>query len=322
MISVALYSRALSIGLAAAFLVGCGGHTSGMGVLPTTGSMTNAQDKRHVRSWIEPGMSDKDLVYAEGSGCGGVCILSYPDGSVVGHIADSSVSGGACSDSSGNVFITSNAEVEEFAHGGTAPIATFSLPGTQASACGVDPTSGNLAVVFDGNGANVAVFKNSSGTPTVYESYSLPFYCGYDNSGNLFVSVLNGENSALAELPRGANAFISLSIAGDLGAEGQVQWDGSFLTYEGRDSRHIKISRLQVSGSTASIVGVTQIRRPVNANQTWISGNRVIVAYSTKTSQINKIGLWRYPKSGKVVSKLGTFGNPLDRITGVTLSKQ
>jgi hypothetical protein len=311
--------RALGIGLALVFLTGCGeAQMAGPGALPLSSTMT-AQGKGPSRMLQEA--KSEDLIYAEGDGCGGVCILSYPDGKMVGNISDSDVTGGDCSDSDGNVFVTSNTQVLEFAHGGSSPIATLSLPGTQAQACGVDSTTGNLAVVFSGSGANVAIFKNASGTPALYESYATPFYCGYDKSGNLFVSVLNNHSPGLAELAKGSSTVTVLSVAGDLGAEGQVQWDGSYLTYEGRDSRHVKVSRLQISGSTAVVAGVTQIRRPVNANQTWITSNRVIVSYSTKASQINRIGLWKYPKSGKAVTKFGTFGTALERITGVTLSK-
>jgi hypothetical protein len=105
------------------------------------------------------------------------------------------------------VFVADDTQVLEFAHGGTKPIATLSLPGTQAAGCGIDQKTGNLAVVFDGSGANVAIFPAATGMPTLYETHILPYYCGYDNEGNLFVSGLDGSNGALAELPSGGQVL-------------------------------------------------------------------------------------------------------------------
>jgi hypothetical protein len=44
------------------------------------------------------------LVYVSG-GCGGVCVLSYPDGKLVSSISLSGIRKGACSDNTGNVFV-------------------------------------------------------------------------------------------------------------------------------------------------------------------------------------------------------------------------
>jgi hypothetical protein len=66
--------------------------------------------------------------------------------------------GGDCSNRTGDVFVPNNTEVFEYAHGGTSPIATLSLPGNSGAACSIDPSTGNLAVVFSGSDADVAIF--------------------------------------------------------------------------------------------------------------------------------------------------------------------
>jgi hypothetical protein len=292
---------------------GCGGAGTTSAVPP--GSMTQSQAHH-------PSSSGGDLVYATG-GCGGVCVVSYPAGKLVDSISVSGEVGGDCSDSAGNVFVTNKTQVFEYEHGGASPIATLSVPGDDAAACSIDPGTGNLAVVFSGSGANIAVFPDATGTPTTYESHIVSYYCGYDNAGNLFVSGLNGQQTGLSELPAGESDFSVLSISGTFDGGGQVQWDGSYITVEGRAiPGHIKISRLQISGSTATVVGETKFKgRLANVFQSWIYGNRVFIPYSSGGQKVNKISVWAYPKGGKPVINFGQFGQTKwARFAGVTLS--
>lgn len=314
MISVALYSRALSIGLAAALLVGCGGSQIGSLASTPEGIVRTRIHDMHRET-------GQDLVYATG-GCGGVCVLSYPDGKLKGSISLTYPVGGDCSDSAGNVFVTNNGQVLEYAHGGTTPIATLSLPGLNAGACGVDPKTGNLAVTCCGGGiGNVAIFPNATGAPTLYQASNGASYLGYDTDGNLFVSGYTSDQNALAELPYGTSSFIPIAINGKPGGPGQVQWDGRFITIENQRN-DITIARLRVSGSTASVVGKTRLKSPKWATQSWIVGNRVVTPYSSRGGVTNKIGIWRYPQSGKVLVKFGDFGQTHStRILGVTVSR-
>jgi hypothetical protein len=307
----------LALALLPAFLSDCGGASQ------TTPTLMQQSIKSHLAtSHTVRGAKSEDLVYATG-GCGGVCIVTYPDGKLAGSISLTYPVGGDCSDSSGNVFVTNNTQVLEYAHGGTTPIATLSLPGVDAAACGVDAKTGNLAVIFGGGSAgNIAIFPGATGSPTLYTAGIAPYYCGYDNGGNLFVSGLSYQKSALVELPSGSSAFMTLTIIGDVGAPGQIQWDGKYVTYEGRDATHIKISRLSVSGLTATVTGQTHLKGARFAHQSWIAGRRVIVPHSTHGFDTNKISLWRYPKSGKPVVKFGNFGQSKQtQFFGVTLSK-
>jgi hypothetical protein len=317
-----LSRNALAIGAAAAFLAGCGGRsqppigTQGAG--PQTSAIATAN--AHAKSRMLPGSASEDLIYATGE-CGGICVLTYPDGQLVAQVTVLGAIGADCSDKQGDVWVPNGNQVLEFRHGDTAPTATLSLPGTNARACSVDPSTGNLAVVFSGTGATVAVFSGATGTAMLYNSHMSTQGCGYNNAGNLFASGTNGQVNSIAQLPKNGNDFAFLTVKDKLGNPGRIQWDGSYITYEGTTKDNIKISRLHISGNKASVVGKTSIAGTKQAYQSWIYGDRVIVPYSTKGTQVTKIGIWAYPKSGKAVVKFGNFGQTIfTRFLGVALS--
>ena len=63
---------------------------------------------------------------------------------------------GECVDEKGDVFILNfdGESIVEYAHGGTAPIATLNDPGEKPSGCSVNPATGDLAVTnFSGTGS-------------------------------------------------------------------------------------------------------------------------------------------------------------------------
>jgi hypothetical protein len=167
-----------------------------------------------------------------------------------------------------------------------------------------------------------AIFPDATGTPTTYESHIVSYYCGYDNAGNLFVSGLNGHLAGLSELPVGESTFSVLSINGSFDGFGQVQWDGKYVTVEGRNTGDIKVSRLQISGSTATVVGETRFKgRLRNAFQSWIYGNGILIPYSSRGREVNKISAFVYPKGGKPVTNFGQLGQTKwARFAGVTVS--
>lgn len=312
MISVVLYCRGLSIGLVAAFLAGCdGAPVVGSGSLPMSAT---AATQAH------PKAKSGDLIYGVG-GCGGTCVISYPGGKLVGSLSGGGT--GACSDAAGHVFITNNTIVTEYAHGGRKPINTLSLPGGSAGGCSVDPTTQNLAVVFAGQAGDVAVFANEQGSPSLYQSMLDARYCGYDNSGNLFVDGYNGGSPALSELAQSGSAFTILSINGSLGSPpSQVQWDGRYVSYESTARRHVEIQRLSISGSTATVVHAVHLPRITDAaNQSWIYAGVIVVPFGAAggNKTADKIGVWSYPRAGKPLYKyLGFPDSP--NFLAVTLS--
>ncbi len=248
---------------------------------------------------------NEDLVYAVG-GCGGTCVLSYPKGKLVGELTG--VDGLAdCSDSKGNVFISEQTTVVEFAHGGKTPIATYNVAYSPPSGCSVDPESGSLAVVNQGA---VAVFPAGSTTPTSYNTLLNAQYCGYDNAGNLFVNGFDGEAFGLSELPRGASSFEKLTLDQSVGQPGQVQWDGQYLSYETQQKGQPMISQLTVSGSSVSVVGRTQLGKVRDGlTLSWIYQGSIVAPYSVRGSHSTNIGTWQYPKGGPPTKRIKTFGD-------------
>jgi hypothetical protein len=304
---------------AAAMLAGCGGSQPPIGA---TGAMpqtsTTAPHADRGKSWMLPGTSSGDLIYATG-GCGGSCVISYPDLKLVATIS----TGGAavCSDGQGNVFISRDDKVIKYAHGATEPIATLSVPGSFADGCSVDPLTNDLAVVYSGS---VAIFQNEQGTPTSYVTHVEGYYCGYDDNGNLFVNGLNSGSAALSELPKGGSNFSVLTIDKSVGAPGQVQWDGKYVTYESVLPEPGKIFQLAISGSIATVVGTTKLGSvPHRIFQSWIYNGTVLVPFNIRGTRPNVVGLWDYPRGGKVAHTIRKFDSYKKRtisFQGVTVS--
>ena len=307
---------ALTIGATIAILTGCAGSQQPLrsaDVMPLSPAAA-----RHKTS-------SSDLLYASG-GCGGTCVFSYPDGALVGTLdKPRSEISGDCSDAAGDVFITDNDAVLEYAHGGSAPIATLRLPGTDGEGCSIDPTTGNLAVVFRGSGVDVAIFPGATGTPTLYGSQVDSRYCGYDGSGNLSVNgyAAGGGHPGFSELPKGGSAFSVLSISDSVGVPGQVQWDGKYITYQSQGHNDSILSQLKISGSRVTIVrtihfdGIKSVARP-----SWIHGSKIFVPYSDHQDRAKLLAVWNYPRAGKMTKKIKDFGDyekTLD-FQGVTLS--
>jgi hypothetical protein len=304
----------------AAFLSGCA--SSEVALNTGSGRTPASRQREHGRSWMLREAKDEGLIYAVG-GCGGTCILSYPGGKLVGSLDVGYYSpSAACSDADGNVFIAGDNSVVEYAHGGAEPIATLSLPGSLALGCAVDPKTGNLAVVFRGSGADVAVFSDAKGTPALYNSQLDSLYCGYDASGNLFVDGYNGQLAGFSELPIGSTEFTKLSISYDTPLPpGQVQWDGKYITYESTEKRQVAVTRLSVSGSYVTAVGTTHFDIQGWAYQSWISGNKIFIPYSMHGARANRIAVWNYPSGGSPAEKFAHFGDSKTMfLNGVTLS--
>jgi hypothetical protein len=312
---------ALSSCVAAAMLAGCGGSQPPIGApgaMPQSRAITKHADRSG--SWMLPEAKGQDLIYAV-SGCGGTCVLSASGHGVVGNLNEYGEA--ACSDKAGNVFIVQNGDILEYAHGGTTPIADLSLPGDIQGGCSVDPTTNNLAVISAGTSidTDVAVFPNEGGTPTLYTSHIESLFCGYDANGNLFVDGYGDEQYALTMLSKGSSSFSPLSMPQSMGQPGQLQWDGTYMTYEAR-FRPIQVSRFTVSGSTVDVVGVTKFPRVRKfAVLSWIHGGRIFVPYPSHGIEAKQLGEWKYPQGGEQIRRLdfGSYKDLLD-LQAVTYS--
>jgi hypothetical protein len=294
--------HALSIGAVATLLAGCGGSQ------PPIGAGEVPKANRAQVAGISNDASSGDLLYVSEYAQGVVGAFTYPGGRLVQTL---NVSGpwGLCSDSNGDVFIPAlgSNEVLEYRHGGKAPVATLQTSG-EAEACSVDPTTGNLAVLwFDTSGEAVSIFPNASGSPTSYWAPrgSVFWYCGYDDSGNLFIDGQSqSQPGAMWELPTGSTGFLTVDFTNTHFEGGtQVQWDGQYVTVEAAHT----ISRLTFStqGVTqpghinGTVVGVTTFENCLSyVYQSWIQGSELIVPCESIAHKYGVHG-YGYPQGGK-----------------------
>ncbi|HLY03847.1 MAG TPA: hypothetical protein VKR56_15280 [Candidatus Cybelea sp.] len=275
-----------------------------------------------ARSWIRRGSSSGDLLYASDNG-GVIWVFSYPQGILVGEVQLNETGyGSLCSDSEGDIFVPEDSpqpEILEYAHGATQPIATLSDPDAEPYGCAVDPTTGNLAVTSlegpSGQTGSVAIYKGAGGNPETYSAPDFTYYtfCGYDDSGNLFID--GSRTNLIAELSFNSSTFADIWLNRHA-ASGQVQWDGKYITLAdiGRES----IYRITVSGSEGKIVGHTSVKGATLRHpwQSWIEGGSVI---RPQGKLGNQIGFWKYPAGGKAYQVVKVPNKRAD-ISSVTIS--
>jgi hypothetical protein len=147
-------------------------------------------------------------------------------------------------------------------------------------------------------------------------------FCGYDDNGDLFIDGIGSPE--LAELPKGASSFTNLSLDQYINYPGQIQWDGTYITEQDQGSPEAPIYRLEVSGSAATIAGVTKftgISGYVDDSQSWIQGNRVVVPFEfSKRNGRYAVGFWKYPGGGKRTTTIAHGFTKRSPVTGVTVS--
>ncbi|HEX3368019.1 MAG TPA: hypothetical protein VHS56_00455, partial [Candidatus Cybelea sp.] len=119
-----------SYGLFAALvlLAGCGGAPETALAPLSSPSASSA----HHRSWMSPLASRKSkLLYVSAFNGSDVTVYDYPSMEPMGTLTGFSSPSGQCVDAKGDVYIANYASglVDEYAHGGTKPIRTFTTSG-------------------------------------------------------------------------------------------------------------------------------------------------------------------------------------------------
>jgi len=218
--------------------------------------------------------------------------------------------------------------VYEYAHGGGAPVAELGLLYDWPNGCSINPKTGALAVVAGPNheGAAVAVYRHSKRGWGFASGYSIPSmassdFCGYDDKGNLFVDgETNSGAFALAELPKGGKAFITISVTQSPNAPGQVQWDGKHLAVGDTGVSPSIVYQFDISGSGANKVGTTTLKNSTKVEQFWIQGGRVVapdVNASCGQSEQGCIFVYNYPAGGaptKTIELTAAFGSTVSLV--------
>jgi hypothetical protein len=265
-------------------------------------------------SWMLPEAKSEDLLYVTAPQFSHpkVYVYSYPGGRPVGVLNfGKALPERECSDKNGNVFITNRINsgypgiVSEYAHGGTQQINTFSYKNYASYDCASDPTTGNLAVLFNlaSSDGVIAVYSHAKSGPTVYQTQMVPLYCGYDNAGNLFVDGTpsgDGSGFEFAELPKNGSQVEAILLNESFEAPGPVQWDGQYITV-GNEPTEI-IYRFVISGSQGTSVGETYLSPEPNVENWWIHGGTVIGAWADREGPA--VYYWTYPAGGSPIKTI------------------
>jgi hypothetical protein len=196
---------------------------------------------------------------------------------------------------------------------------SLSLNYTFTSSCAMN-TSGDLAVgILLGNsygpGGQVAIFKNATGTPTVYNTpLASEYFDGYDASGNLFADGGGpSSNFMLVELPKGSSKFVTIKTSNSPEFPGSVQWDGTYLTVF--DQLTTETYQYTVSGTTATLKNTVQYTGASDCAQTWIVKGLLYCGDAGNDGA----EVFNYPAGG---SPAAVFTGSFDLPLGVTAAKR
>jgi hypothetical protein len=309
-----LVRSALSAVASVGFVAGCGGSQPPIG----------AADMRQPS--IQRATSSGSALLYVMMGPSGTYMLTYPGFKQVKRIRVSGLS--TSNPNNGEVLIGGiNGTLNLYAHGGTNPIHVFDLSSDVFPYDGAfDPTSDAIAItgnMAESRSGHVYVYRTSTSYPIVYTVPKIPYlrFIGYDATGDLFVDGFNSKKDyLLAELPKGGTAFVDLTIGGAIRSMHSIQWDGNYITVFDRAS----IYRLQISGSTATIVGQTKLTGSrVGSGEFWIQGDTVIGPHVSDRPRNGRwVGFWHYPTGGRayVLIKNLSKGQKEARVTSATVS--
>jgi len=198
-------------------------------------------------------------------------------------------------------------------------IKTLTINYTFTSSCAMD-TSGDLAVgVLLGNsygpGGQVVIFKDASGSGTVYNTpLAKEYFDGYDPSGDLFADGFDSNsNFTLVELPNGNSNFVTIKTSNSPEFPGSVQWDGTYLTVFDQDTS--ETYQYTVSGMKATLENTVRFSGASDCAQTWITKTLLYCGDAGN----NQGEVFDYPAGG---SPIATFTGDFDLPLGVTAAKK
>jgi hypothetical protein len=319
-------SRASGVCALAGMLGSCSGNgppVSNVQALHVLPAFVTSAHRDRSRSWMTPDAKSTNLLYISDATSGDLYVYSYPGAKLKGVLTGLSAPEGECVDKAGDVFVanTGATEILEYAHGGTSPIATLSDSGYFPLGCSVDPTTGNLAVtnicgelygqcLYNGN---VLVYPNAKGQPTSYSDPAVtqPFFCGYDDKGNVYVDGLYNDTSfAFAELRRGRSSFTNITLNESVYQPGGVQWDGKYVAVGDEDLYNNVVLQFKIKGTQGKLArrGGTPLDGGTLVVQFWIQGNLIV---GPNHGGSGSVMFWRYPAGGSPIKTLDAFSTPI-----------
>ncbi|HEX3456466.1 MAG TPA: hypothetical protein VHR97_00785 [Candidatus Baltobacteraceae bacterium] len=317
-------------------LAGCGAPPQG--VVPGAVNDQNAVagSASPDESWTAKGLKQRDLLYVTNAD-GTVSVFRYWQRSLVGVLTHFKRPWGACSDQSGDVYITdfTAAKVYEYAHGGTKAIKVLDDPGYSPEGCSVAPGSGDLAV---GNGTDyyyyytdgsLAIYPHGSGSPILYKTNDEDHFtsCAYDNHGDLLTVSRYGYYGLYTQfyyLPKQSSKLIPMNLPGPGQSSSGwdyvqgVAFDGKYFVVASYDRLYrftinVKaqyVDTITLSGGYGSVAAPAIYRKSLKGEGTQVVGG---------ASDDNKsaVDYWRYPAGGNAIDAIT---KDLDAPSGVAIS--
>lgn len=276
--------RSALAGLVCALLLGaCGG-------AQTVGSSVATME------WLPASVNSEDLLYVANQS--NVTVYSYPQGKFIQTLrGDFSSPEGACSDTSGYVWIVNSGanELIEFSHGGQFPERVLIDREAHPRDCSVDPTTGNLAVTNGGNAPGIAIYNKARGRPKIYSdvNFKVYLYCSYDDKGNLFVDGQGSSSSTfeLAEMAKGSQTLKRVTLNHSISYTVGLRWDGADLAI----GDGTNVDEFAITGMKGTLKGMTPLNDDYEVFQFWIEKHTLIGAEPYTES----VRYWSYPKGGQ-----------------------
>lgn len=251
---------------------------------------------------MSPAAKSSRLLYVPDFLANSVEVYGYPSGVLVGKLSGFSGPSGACVDKAQNVWITeqTSAQLVEYAHAGTRPIATLSDPGLDPVDCAIDPSSGDLAVANQSgtnNQGTIVIYKAASGTPQVYKDGRQIYWfyhCAYDASGDLFVDGMQFPYNfpvgqfQYAELTQGSSDFTNLTLQPNKNIKwpGGLHWDGSYIAL----LNPTKGTIYRLSGGT--VASTVTLKGARGAIEFTLDRAQLLAGLDQDSTNVN---IWNYP---------------------------
>ncbi|HEY1867816.1 MAG TPA: hypothetical protein VGG70_05925 [Candidatus Cybelea sp.] len=276
-----------------------------------------AQHRLSGKSWINPDLHKKALIYASDYPLGTVDIYDFAKPNhIVGQITGFDEPYGQCVDKAGDVYVVDfgTANLYEYAHGATSYFNVATDNYGYPIGCAVDPTSGDIAVTnFQGYNyttGGVVVFAGGlRGTQKYYTQSSLYFAWppGYDRNGNLFVegSDFYQYYNAFGELPHHGKSLEILAGV-SIGYPASVQGYGKTIlaadqSYNG--TLTTAIYNVSAFGSTATVTHTSVLTDDCFDGGSDIMGTAQPFAYNGRVVAGNgacadRFGYWNLTYGG------------------------
>jgi len=204
-----------------------------------------------------------------------------------------------------------NDSIDEFAFGGTSPIASLTESAGEAAGCTVDAKTGNLAVSILGGG-DVVIFTGGTGTgTTVADGLASTYFPTYDASGDLFVDgITESDTYGVVEMASGSSSFKSVSLPNSISFPGGMQWDGKYVTLNDQEAH--AIYQYSISGDVATLKGTVSLSGSSDCVQTWIA-KKVVYCPDAGNEDTE---VYAYPAGGAAKATLtGSFDLPIGAVS-------